>query len=223
MKLIKMIGLAAVAAIAAMAFVGASSAAAEVLNESVICKVAPSAEHCPKGQAYNPASPFDIHGILKAGTKAVLEAGPIEDKCTESLVLIDEIKYGAHEIMGRIHELTFGGTCTCTKQVAIHLPWLGKAVANAAGGGTLLASTGGTGSPGGEVICSGNHCVYESADATGVTLTGGNPATATANVELSLNSGASDFFCVFSGASHWKAEYEILSPKPLFLALFLEL
>jgi hypothetical protein len=220
-KLTKVFGLAALAAVAAMAFVGVASSSAAVLLESVICKEAPVSEHCPKGKAYDPTvAGFDIHAELKAGTTAKLEAGPIEDECTKSLVLLDKIEYKPHSIHGRIHELTFGGTCTCTKQVAIHLPWLALVTPDVkGGGGKLLASDGGFGSPGGEVVCSGDKCIYESTDATGVTITGGNPAIAKANVELVLNKPASSFFCQFAGNAHWIAEYQVTTPKPLWIAL----
>jgi hypothetical protein len=207
-KYIKVLSLAAVVVTALMAFGVASASAVSA------CKA--NEATCAAGNIY-PAG-TEIHAVLSAGTKATLEAGPITDECTESTLKGSNTQASGSPLDVTFTTLTFGGTCTCATQNAIHLPWTGKISSSGGGNGTMTASEDGAGSPGGTVVCAGNHCTYENADATGVTITGGNPATAVANVSLSLNSSQSDFFCLFTGSATWKATYEITSPKPLFIS-----
>jgi hypothetical protein len=207
MKYIKVLGLSAVAAMALMAF-GVASASAVTG-----CK----ANESPCSAANTYPAGTTITADLKEG-QAKLEAGPINDECTESSFDATTLAASGSPLEITINSLTFGGTCTCTTQNAIHLPWKAKISASGGGNGTMTAETDGSGSPGGTVICSGNHCTYEAADATGITITGGNPASAAANVELTLNTSQSDFFCVFAGNAHWKATYTITAPAPLFIS-----
>lgn len=105
MKLIKMVGLAAVAAAALMAFVGATSASADVL-----CTVNNTPE-CPAEKVVT-----SIHATLKSGTSALLESTPGEKlvTCTESTVSGTVEKQG-HEVEpeGPISILSWGG-CSAT-------------------------------------------------------------------------------------------------------------
>jgi hypothetical protein len=190
---------------AIMAFVGAGTASATAL-----CKA--NETTCTAGNTY--AIGTSIHAVLEPGQIAHLEAGPVNDECEESTMQGKSTKAGT-PIIGTIEQLTFA-KCSCTTSNAIHLPYKSEGAAGAGGNGTLTASTSGAGKPGGTVTCAGVHCVYETASAA-VSVTGGTPATAAANVEMALNTGESDFLCLFTGAAHWKANYNVTSPSPLFI------
>jgi hypothetical protein len=208
-----MLGLVAVAAVAVMAFVGAGTASAvTTLLKTTLCKE--NKNPCPASKEW--ALPQTIKAKLPTGKKAVLKAG-VKDECSTSEVVLKATESLEHDIHGVIETVTFSN-CTCTTSAAIHLPWTGLLTANGTGGGTLLASNSGSGNPGGLVICSGTHCTYEASDPT-VTINGGNPAKAIANVALTLNESESDFLCIFSGTAHWEAEYEVTTQKPLFISL----
>jgi len=216
---IKVFSLAAVAAVAAMAFIGASSASAVTL-----CKVLQNP--CAEGNRW--PVPQEIHAVLAAGTKATLAAGPINDECTESLIkgktTANDGLNAAGGLLGLIETVTFGGSCTCQTQIAIHLPWKFKLLSEVtekikedegADNGLLHVFQDGKGNPGGLVICEGNHCEYTTSEAL-ATVTGGNPGFVTAEVKLPTIGG--DFICFFGGAAVWKAKYEILTPKPAWVS-----
>lgn len=219
MRFMKILGLAAIAAVAAMAFIGASSASAVTL-----CKVLEN----PCATANRWPVPQEVHAVLAAGTKATLEAGPITDECTESLIkgktTANDGLNAAGGLLGLIETVTFGGTCSCPTQTAIHLPWKFKLLSEVSetvtedqgkDNGLLHVFQDGKGNPGGLVICGGNHCEYTVGEAL-ATVLGGNPGFVDAEVHLPTIGG--DFICFFGGEAVWKAKYEILTPKPAWVS-----
>jgi hypothetical protein len=104
MKHLKILGLAAVAAAALMAFVGASTASADVLCTTNNTPV------CAKGWVIT-----ELHATLKTGTKAVLESGGTSlIECSESTVK-GTVEHQSHTVEpeGPITALTWG-TCNHT-------------------------------------------------------------------------------------------------------------
>jgi hypothetical protein len=205
MKHIKLFVLAAGAAMALMALAGAGTASATALcNANEVT--------CSAGHTY--AIGTNIHAVLEEGQTAQLSGGPVSDTCEESTMTIKTTKAGT-PLISSISQLTFN-SCDCTTTTSVHLPFLGAWARTTTGNGTITASTGGTGNPGLTVTCAGLHCVYESASASMV-ITGGNPATISLNLGLNLNTGLSDFLCIFGGQASLKANYDVTSPTPLFV------
>jgi hypothetical protein len=216
-RLTKMLGLAAVAAVAAMAFIGAISASAAVLLESVLCKQKPLSEHhCPKGEAVT--LPTTLKASLVPGTESELKA-MVNDKCKTSTIEVLALKSEEHRIHGLIDAgaVTFSN-CTCTTSKAVDLPWLSFLTESVNGNGTLLAQADGAGDPGLEVVCAGIKCVFKASDPT-VTFDGGNSAGILVTVVLTRTEGSA-FLC--GNLATWEAVYEVTSPIALWVALFLD-
>jgi hypothetical protein len=208
MKYLKMLGLAAVAAMALMAFVGASSASATVL-----CKVpgtgTTTGTTCPAGEAYGAGQ--EIHAVLVSGTKAKLATSFKTIECEESTVKGETNAEEAEPLTGPEGTLTFG-KCNCEVIVAkagtLSITWI-----SGTHNGTLK-STGSETTVNCSTIFGNVHCIYVTNNTDIGTLTGGNPAKVDANAEipkLTTNSLCSE-------QSTWTAEYEVTTPKPLYVA-----
>lgn len=219
MRYLKMIGITAVAAMAFAAVVGASTASATVL-----CKSAPSNNVCPAAEIYG--SGTAIKAQLVAGTSAVLttEGGLFTPtvKCTASTTEgKTETAGGAGKsVEGTLLAktgLTFSGCKTSTGSgctaTAVHLPYHAAVAWTSEWDGTLTVTSGGTGSPGASVACEGlPTCEFTTKSAV-LHVHGGNPAIVKAeNIALEIAGG---FGCPTT--AHWTAEYEVTSPKPLFI------
>jgi len=216
MKYVKMLGLAAIAAAALMAFVGASSASATVL-----CTVegtgTPTGTTCPANEAYKAET--EIHAVNKGVVKL---DGALVIECNKSTIKGNTTSEGSatETVGGPITTLTFE-ECTCEVKVlkagSLEVHWINPVDE----GGKETGSHNGTlTSSGAEVtvLCKtifGNvHCIFTT-NATDIgTLTGGNPAIATANAILTQ--AKTDSLC--PSEPRWTATYEVTTPKPLFVA-----
>lgn len=210
MKLTKMLGLVAVTAVAAMALIGASSASAN----PKLCKVKTSP--CPAGEAYT--LPLTVNAHLETGTLAELQTSLLTDKCKVSTVKLTAKESNATAIVGTLETITFS-ECTCKTSQAVSVPWAGSLTAGTEGNGTLLASNGGTGNPGGLVVCptilGEKHCTYRSADPK-VTFDGGVPAKVLAAVPLTKAEGAGESDGSCPATATWKATY-VVEPSPMWV------
>jgi hypothetical protein len=210
MKLIKMLGLAAVAAAALMAFVGASSASADVL-----CTVNNTPE-CPAGKKIE-----ELKSSLKSGTKATLETtgGETLVTCTESSVSGKIEKQGEGvEPEGSFtkEQLTWGGCSSTTDTLAGGVlrvetkevePGVFKHTVIAGGGATGAKVT---------VNIFGVSCVYgpgASAISLG-DLKQGEPALL--EISTIVNKVEGGFLCPSS--NRWTATYQITNHTALFVS-----
>lgn len=211
MKHVKMLGLAAVAAMALMAVVGAGTASATELCST-------NTSPCT-GTMY--PSGTKIESKLKAGATALLTNNITNVTCKKSTVTGSTTSTGSstETVLGTISALTFtectnsfGENCTAS---AINLPYKGEIHTTEAasnGNGKLTVSSSGKGNPGATVVCGALiNCTFTTALAT-LHVAGGNPAVATASKISLLRSGG---FC--PKEAFWDAEYEVTTPKPLFV------
>ncbi len=198
MKFMKVLGLAAIAAAALMAFVGAGTASAAP-NDTVLCKTTtlPCTGHYPVGTT--------IHAELATGT-ATLKAGFATITCKKSTVQGKTATTTTPE--GNIEVLTFT-ECGEAKVVVLKK---GKLQIHHTGGhvGNLTVS-------GVEVTVEvgGVSCTYGGTISTGLTVTGGAPASMVAN-EASIPKVAGGFLC--ANPSKWTAHYKVTTPNPLYIS-----
>lgn len=186
MKYIKVLGLAAIAAMALIAFVGASSASATVLCTRNLTS-------CPEG--HSTEEMYEVGDIITGtSTNATLSSDLSNVICEHSETVAEITSTGGSglPVEGEIIELNFSKCHTETalptpcKVEVVNLPYLAKVVAVGGGNGELFVSSGGSGSPGAAVTCAGiiectfTRSVFE------LPVTGGNPASITAN-EVPLN------------------------------------
>lgn len=142
MKHLKMLGLAITAAMAVMAFVGASSASANVL-----CKE--NVSPCPAGQTYGVGSK-----IVGKATDPLL-TGSIEVTCKTSETTVEVTNAGgAGNVTGKVTALNFkecnSGGIGCTVTVN-NIPYHAEVKGTGATG--ELTVTGIAGQPGAKVVC----------------------------------------------------------------------
>jgi hypothetical protein len=209
MKYVKILGLAAVAAAALMAFVGAGTASAQNPEEAVLCKVTPTEGHCPM----TPVDQMVTEGTtitsqLVAGTTAKLTpAGELpEDVCKKSTTSgKTESTTTPHGLL----TLTFS-ECSQTTEVlsggelTIHHDGEHNGTVTSTGSITRI-----------KALFGSLSCDYGGEIHEGLTLTGGNPAIlmATATVHLVKETG----FISCPETAIWHGEYEVTSPKPLYV------
>lgn len=194
MKSLKMLGLAAVAAAALMAFIGAGSASATTL-----CSTNPGEGGGACGSV-NPAG-TTYTGSLKSGSEATLAAGFSTIKCKTSAVTLEQTNAGGGAgtpVAGKINSLSFGECGTATVNVLSvgsgNLNWTEKVSGSLTGEGTNV-----------EIVVGTTKCFYGGAITSGLTVTGGAPATGKAtNVALTRESGSS---ALCANPSKWNAEY----------------
>lgn len=201
MRYIKMFGLCLALAAVTMAL-GAGTASATKL-----CSV--NSSPCPAGNTYGKGTAIKTQ--LVAGTKSVMSSGFVTITCSESTMSGKTTTAGGSgAVLGEISSVTWKsctsslGSCTTS---ALNTPWPAE-VTGSGGNGTMTVSK-----PGGKFTCGGTTCEYEGSKAS-VSISGGNPARAKAsNVSFSKIGGS--FLC--SSTASWSAEYEVTSPKPLFI------
>lgn len=207
MKYVKRLGLAAVAAAALMAFVGSSTASATVL-----CKVegtgTTTGTTCPSGFAY-PAG-TQIRTSLVTGTILRLETEYKTIECKKSEISSETNAEEAEEITGP--EGTFTDSeCNCEVKVlkagTIRTRWI-----SGTHNGTLL-TTGSETTTTCSTIFGNVHCIYITNNTDIGTRTGGSPAKDDIHVETLLLSTNS----LCAKRALWIAEYEVTSPKPLYI------
>jgi hypothetical protein len=207
MKQLRMLGVAAVAALGLMAFGAGSASATELCSTNT--------SPCT-GTKYGAGT--TIFAQLKAGTQATLTTNVTNVHCKKSTVHGHTSNAGGKgvAVTGTITSLTFtecattgGQQCTVS---AVKLPYKASIVATGGGNGTLSVQSDGSGNPGATVVCGFLiNCTFSTANAT-LGVTGGNPAIAKANgIALAREGG----FC--PSQSTWDAEYEVTTPKPLFI------
>jgi hypothetical protein len=204
MKHMKMLGLCLAGVLAAMALLGAGTASATKLCSE-------NKSPCPAGSTIKTGAA--LSGKLVAGTKAVFVTSVLTVECSESTISGKTTNEGGGagvNVKGEITAVEWkscvsgsGGACTTT---ALGLPWLTE-VSGTGGSGTMTVSN-----ALGKFSCSGITCEYEAKTAS-TSVTGGNPAIVKANkVSFAKKSG---FFC--PATATWSSEYEITTPKPLFV------
>jgi hypothetical protein len=203
MKLFKLLFVTLVAALSVIAAGGASSASA-----SHWCELGLPQERPPCG--FNERLRIAaFEAKLAAGTEATLEAGFMTVKCKASGMSGETEKEG----QGTAKSLTFsecGGGCTIE---ALHVPYHMEGTASGeTGNGTVTFTSGGSGSPGAKVNCSGTECFYESEKLTGE-LIGGEDAKIVIKQKLKKTKGSA--FC--SAEATFSATYLFTNPSSLTL------
>jgi hypothetical protein len=150
---------------------------------------------------------------LVSGTKAKLETSFKNVECSKSALKGETSNEGSatEEVTGPEGTLTFE-ECNCEVKVlkagTVSTGWIAGT-----NNGTQQASSNES-----TVSCSTIfgpvHCIYATEGTDLGTLTGGNPAKLDASAEIPKLPTAA----ICSEKSHWTAEYEVTSPKPLFVA-----
>jgi hypothetical protein len=208
-------GLAAVLALAVVAVFATSSASAATL-----CKE--NANPCPEDKVY-PTKEI-IKAALKAATTAFLNTpvNATDFKCAKLTWEGESLTDLSGEFSsGSITSVAFPGVPKCETNgvppVAcgvvneINLPFSMGLVATGGGNGTFTVASGGSGTPGTEVVCAGSvDCIFSFKKAK-VTVTGGATATAKESITGLERAGK-----VCPKEAEWTAEYD-LSPAPLFV------
>ncbi|HEU4463052.1 MAG TPA: hypothetical protein VFR75_10725 [Solirubrobacterales bacterium] len=182
MKYVKILGLLAVAAAALMAFAGTASATTVT---------------SPTGTVATPT----IHAV-NSGGKHVTLANPIANISCQSTVVGKVESHGTGVTAeGKISTLDFT-ECTNGWHVTTVNP--GKLIAHWTSGynGTLTSS-------GAKVDTTrfGITCVYETAETSIGTITGGNPAKLTISAKIPINTAESSGLCG-NEAAKWEGGYE---------------
>jgi len=203
MKHAKMFGLCLLGVVAAMAVMGVGTASATKLCSE-------NKTPCPAGSTI--ASGTAIKGQLRPGTEAVFTTSLLTVKCTESTIEGKTTSAGGGagvnvngEITAVVWKNCKSGSTSCTT-TALGLPWLSE-LSGSAGSGTMTVNK-----AAGKFTC-GVTCEYEAASAA-TSVTGGNPAIVKAN-SVSFKKKGGSFLC--PATSTWSSEYEIITPKPLFV------
>jgi hypothetical protein len=203
MKLFRMLFVTLVAALGVIAAGGAGSATA--------------ADWCELGQPQErPPCGFNerlriaaFEAKLAAGTEVALEAGFMTVKCKESGLSGETEKEGK----GTAKSLTFSACSSGCTFEALHVPYhmQGTAIGET-GNGTVAFTSGGSGSPGGKVNCSGVECFYESEKLSGE-LIGGEDAKIVIKQKLKKTKGSA--FC--AAEATFSATYLFTNPSSLTL------
>lgn len=202
MKHVKMLGLCLAGVMAAMALLGAGTASA-----SKLCSENKSP--CPAGSTIK--SGTALKAQLVPGTKSVFVAG-LTVECSESTIEGKTTSEGGAgvAVKGEITSVVWSscksGSTSCTAS-ALGTPWTTE-VTGSGGSGTMTVSK-----AAGKFNCGGLICEYE-ASTLSTAATGGNPAVIKAE-KASFKKKGGSFLC--PGTSTWTSEYEITTPKPLFV------
>jgi RHS repeat-associated protein len=206
MKALKILGLVAVAAVASIALIGAGTASATAL-----CKNNASTTSC--SAAYG--SGTEVKTSLVSGTKSKLVAEGLNVECGKSSMVGKSSNAGSasETVKGSIETLTFeecgNNTVTVLKNGSLEIHH------------TSGTDNGTVTSTGAEITILTHlpflgtiHCIYATNSTDLGTLTGGNPAKLSVNAEVPRVTTSP--FC--SEKATWTAEYEVTSPKPLYVS-----
>jgi hypothetical protein len=197
-----MLSLGAIAAAALMAVVGAGAAQA---TKTVLCEAteSPCENPYPEGTAIQAKLKGEAHATLTAA------GGFVEVTCKESTIEGETESVDTPE--GHIQGLTFGN---CDHTVKVLNPG-GKLQIHhdAEHNGELTVLPDAQGETEVTVEAAGLDCIFGGTIQSGLTLTGGNPATVDATATIPKVGGS--IFC--PGSAVWHAEYEVTSPTPLYV------
>lgn len=198
MKTLKMFGLAAIAALGLMAFLGASSASADVLCTENI-------NPCPKGKTVTTI----VATLHESSTLHNTAGTETFDTCTESTVggSIEHQGEGVNP-SGNVTTLDWGTSAPCTHTTDTVKP--GELEVDTVEGRSTVTSRGAEVT----VTIGGVSCIYGTG--TGVSLgdlTPGTPATLDVNAAV-LKTGGS-FACPSS--ARWTAHYTITNHTSVFV------
>lgn len=217
MSHLKMFGLAAVAVGAFMAFIGAG-----IASGTVLCKETWTTTCTATNKEYNGGQP--IHIVLQVGKHATLNAAWTDVTCKTS-TLQGEIASVASTGAATVINLSSvsWGECSCAGGS------VGTAHPKTLETGSLAVShingsDDGTATGTGQKItydCTplGTQCIFGTTNAHLGALTGGNPATISANATVNHYNGPDDegvFIC--GSTAKWEGAYEITSPKALYVS-----
>lgn len=204
MKAPKILGLVAVAAMALTALIGAGTASATAL-----CKNNASTTAC--SETYGSGTEFNAS--LSSGTEFVTESLTV--KCLKSSLVGKTSNAGSSSetVKGTVETLTFeecgNHTVTVLKKGSLethHISSTDNGTVTSSGAEiTFLTHT---------FLLGTIHCIYATESTDLGTLTGGNPAKL--SVEAEVAGVTTSAFC--SEKATWTAEYEVTSPKPLYVA-----
>lgn len=209
MKYVKMLGLAAVAAMALMAFLGASSASANVLCTE-------NATPCPGNHPTE--KKYIVGDVVTATAVSPILTGSPEVTCDHSEVAIKITNAGGKNVnvTGEVTKLTFTGNCVahtafgdvgCTIS-AQGLNYHAEVLGSGASASITVREGPGKGKPRANVLCGGFiNCTLGKTDFN-LSITSGNPATVNAEEEpLELEAGG--FGC--PSEARWDADYNTTS------------
>jgi hypothetical protein len=208
MKHAKTMGLVAMTVAALMAFLGASSA-----SGTVLCKVqgtgSPTGTTCPSGQAY-PAKTVVEKRVITS-SNLIFDSSYWRVECKKSTARWETSVGEAESITGP--EGTFTASeCNCEVKImkagSFSVTWI-----PGTHNGTLR-STGAEFSGTCSTIFGSVQCTYRTEKTDMGTLTGGNPAHE--DIRGLLHKATTNPLC--SEESLMTVEYEVVSPKPLFVA-----
>lgn len=202
-KTMRMFGLVVVAAIAAMAFIGSSTAAAEIHEGIGLCK-ANEPILCKAGNLITVPSGGSIDVSMTA--EAPILKGTLTEKCNTSATTFNTTEEDKNPVLGHVTALSFSGACTpCSTVKTLGLPYEAKLSMTEPGetGDYVLTSSGGAELSG----CTfGVTCKFEG---TGVTLLGKNTTSGIefkAEEEELKQTGGSALFC--GSVGKWTANYK---------------
>jgi hypothetical protein len=197
-----MLGVAAAVAITATVVIGVASASATVL-----CKE--NLTTCSAGAIY--PSGTGVEAKFKGA--AITFKGTLSVSCTGSTIGGKTTAERGAPLPVEISSWSFSGCTGCETVSAKNLSNTGQINRTTGGNGTVTLASGGKGSPGIEMTgCAfGISCVWA---APTMSLTGGSPAKLAALVELERIEGSK----LCGSKILLTAEYEITSPKPVYVA-----
>jgi hypothetical protein len=150
-----------------------------------------------------------ITARLKTGTNSILNAGFPVVECGESSMSgeVQDPGSSTEPIVGVWTSWTFGG-CNCK----VTVPSAGNFSIDWTSGSSGALTLSGFET---KAECGGKECIFGSGVSEGITLSGGSPAAIKAvAAPIPKKSGIAE--C--KSTSEWSAEYEVTTPKPLFVA-----
>jgi hypothetical protein len=202
MKYLKVLAIAIVAGVAGLAAVGPSAAAAE----TVLCTE--SVSLCPASKADTIGT--EIKASLASGTASRMTVSYKESFQCGKASLTAKVTSTGKKIGASLEALTFE-ECSCEVKVlkkgTLELEHItGTINATVKSSGTEVTTQCST-------IFGNVHCIYVTSATDLGTLEGGNPAKLKISAEIPRE--ATNFLC--NEESRWEAEYEVTSPKPLYV------
>lgn len=182
------------------------------VSADVLCSVA--TEPCPAGNTY--PSGTVIEAELSGGPMKISSGFFIE--CTESATELKTLAKSGAPLLGEMTTLSFGSCTSGVESCGVFAPSLKYEAlfsATGAGDGSVVLEEG-TGFQPFRIkfFCGAITCGFRK-EAAQLTLTGGNPALIEAlSVPLTRDTGP-ELQCGNQGK--WIAQYEVISPSPLFV------
>jgi hypothetical protein len=178
----------------------------EARHETVLCTE--SAVPCPAAKADGEGT--EIKASLVSGTKSVVDSGGFSMECKKSSITAKVTSTGktiGTGVEGLSFEECGGCGVSVLKKGTLELEHIAS-TANA-----TVKSTGTEVTTNCNTIFGTAHCIYKTEATDLGTLEGGNPAKLKVSVELPRLATSS----LCNEKSLWEAEYEVTSPKPLYV------